>query len=222
MNNLKNISKSPSLAEKAYNIIRDAIISNELKPEQILTEEYLAQKLQISRTPVRTALHRLLYEEIVYSSGKNIIVSGISQKDITDMFVVRRLLEPAAVKIMIENGVSQQNKKAFVNLIELQDIAAEKSNYEEFLRAEMEFHSLISTLSNNKYLQEYIDKITLIEHRFIILSGVLPTYINIVLDEHKDILNNILNDDAQGAYNSLLTHINNIYDRTMAYNSDKY
>ena len=53
---LKSLKKEPSLAEKAYTAIKEAIISNELAPGTALAEETLAAHLGISRTPIRTAL----------------------------------------------------------------------------------------------------------------------------------------------------------------------
>ena len=53
---LKPVKKDSSLADKAYDTIRDAIISNELPPGEVLTEERLSEQLSISRTPIRAAL----------------------------------------------------------------------------------------------------------------------------------------------------------------------
>ena len=80
MKTLGAIKRNPTLADRAYEIIKEAIIANELKPGQVLTEEGLAEKLQISRTPIKSALLRLVYEEIAeYNGSKNVVVSDITE-----------------------------------------------------------------------------------------------------------------------------------------------
>ena len=64
---LKSLKKEPSLAEKAYTAIKEAIISNELAPGTALAEETLAAHLGISLTPSRPELQRLQMEGIVTS-----------------------------------------------------------------------------------------------------------------------------------------------------------
>ena len=119
MKTLGAIKRNPTLADKAYEIIKEAIIANELKPGQILTEEGLAEKLQISRTPIKSALLRLVYEEIAeYNGNKSVVVSDITEKSIEDITIVRKSLEPLAVSLLenkitkneIENAINFQEK----------------------------------------------------------------------------------------------------------------
>lgn len=62
---LPKIGEKLSLSDKAYKVIKEAILNNDLKPREILSEEALATKLGISRTPLRTALKRLEFEKLV-------------------------------------------------------------------------------------------------------------------------------------------------------------
>ena len=62
---LKKIGNKKSLSERAYEILKQAIVTGEFRQGQLLTEEQLAQELAISRTPVRSAVKQLEYEGLV-------------------------------------------------------------------------------------------------------------------------------------------------------------
>lgn len=90
---LAPVKKHATLSDQAYQIIRNAIVINELKPQEPLIEERLSETLSISRTPLRTALHRLVDEGLVEVSGKNLVVSRMTQADVAAVQSVRLRLE---------------------------------------------------------------------------------------------------------------------------------
>ena len=109
MGKLGVVKKSKSLSDKAYDIIKEAIISNKLKPGEILAEEKLAEELQISRTPIKAALLKLVCEEIAeINQSKNVVVSDINQKEIEDITLVRESLESLAVLLLKDNITKSQ------------------------------------------------------------------------------------------------------------------
>lgn len=82
---LQAVNRGESLSDRAYRMLRNAILSGELAPGEPLTEESLAERLQISRTPIRTALHRLVSEGLAETAcGK-----GISVREVGDGMCVR-------------------------------------------------------------------------------------------------------------------------------------
>ena len=91
------IVKPVSLSEQAYQIIKEAIITNSIKAGEILTEEQLASQLNISRTPIRTALKQLVLEHLAeVNENKNVVVSNITEDDVKNVCAVRKALEPLA------------------------------------------------------------------------------------------------------------------------------
>ena len=83
-----------SLRGRVFNHIREDILSGRLKPNEELREVALGEELGVSRTPVREALRQLELEGLVrIVPNKGAYVSGISAKDVLDIYSIRARLE---------------------------------------------------------------------------------------------------------------------------------
>ena len=97
---LQAVNRGESLSDRAYRMLRNAILSGELAPGEPLTEESLAERLQISRTPIRTALHRLVSEGLAETAcGKGISVREVGDRDVRQVDEVRAVLEPLSASL---------------------------------------------------------------------------------------------------------------------------
>ena len=106
---LKQIGNKKSLSQRAYEILKEAIVTGEFLQGQILTEEQLAQELAISRTPVRSAVKQLEYEGLVeINSSRSIVVAKITEKDIKDAVQARNLVEVEVAGILAESASKEQ------------------------------------------------------------------------------------------------------------------
>lgn len=138
---LKSLKKEPSLAEKAYTAIKEAIISNELTPGTALAEETLAAHLGISRTPIRTALQRLQLEGVVTSSGKKLIVAEVTGQDVRDIDAVRTQLEPLSIQLIAQNGgLTAKQLKMLQTCNDRLQAAAQQGDNLAFLEQDVTFH----------------------------------------------------------------------------------
>ncbi len=218
MERLGSIKKSKSLADKAYDTIKEAIIYNKLKPGEILAEEKLAEELNISRTPIRSALSKLVFEEIAYvNKNKNVIVSDITQKDIDDTFFIRESLEPLAVSLLKDKITKDQIealKQKYMEQLQM----LEKNDVYSFIELDYDFHNAILEYTGNSFLNETIKKASLVTKRFFILSGRVPQYSAIANKEHKEILDYIENGQFEEASNSMLEHLKNVKERILRKN----
>jgi DNA-binding GntR family transcriptional regulator len=98
-------SPSGNSVETTYQIIREQILSSELKGGQWLRESDLAAVVGVSRTPVREALRRLTAEGLVlYQRNRGVQVQSWSRKDFDDVFGVRLALEPWGCSLAAANG----------------------------------------------------------------------------------------------------------------------
>jgi len=95
---LKTIDRPVSLADRVYQTLREHMCSGSLPSGQPLREPGLAALLGVSRTPVREALGRLASEGLLESDGRSFVVPTLSQTDIDDIYALRLLLEPAALR----------------------------------------------------------------------------------------------------------------------------
>ena len=92
------ISKdTSSLEERVYGELEEAILSGEFKSGEALTELSLSEKLGVSRTPVRSAIHRLAEEGLIaITPNRGAVVIGVTEQDLIDIYKIRIRLEGLA------------------------------------------------------------------------------------------------------------------------------
>ncbi|GIK97783.1 MAG: GntR family transcriptional regulator [Xanthobacteraceae bacterium] len=95
---LKTIDRPQSLGDRVYLTLREHICSGRFAGGQPLQEASLATQLGVSRTPVREALGRLASEGLLDSEGRSFVVPSLSEADIDDIYELRLLIEPEAVR----------------------------------------------------------------------------------------------------------------------------
>ncbi len=98
VSSLKALDRPRSLGDRVYLTLREHLCSGELPGGQPLQEAALAAQLGVSRTPVREALARLASEGLLDSYGRSFIVPSLSEADIDDIYELRLLLEPEALR----------------------------------------------------------------------------------------------------------------------------
>ena len=151
--------RQPTLAEQAYNQIKDAICQGSVAPGDILSENQIAQQLGMSRTPVREALRALASEGFVeIRNGIGAYVKPLSSKDMEDLYEVRCLLEMQAIKTSIyrisndEIDDLTRRFQAIYDACEQGDSPAQG----EFSELDWELHSLLVDRCTNNYIKEIV------------------------------------------------------------------
>lgn len=101
--------KTISLADQAYARIKENILNLTYPPGMTLTEAMLTKELDMSRSPVRTAIHMLQTEGLIVSDYyKSMMVREITDKDIQELYQLRELLEGAAFKEIFTSGRQEE------------------------------------------------------------------------------------------------------------------
>jgi len=217
MGKLGVIKKDKSLSDKAYDIIKEAIISNKLKPGEILAEEKLAEELQISRTPIKAALLKLVYEEIAeINQSKNVVVSDITQKEIEDITLVRESLESLAV-LLLKDKITKKQIEEIKGMYIDQLHMVENQRDEDFIELDYEFHTKIAEYTNNSFLRDMIKKANLVTKRFLILSGTVNQYGSVANKEHKEIVDYIEKGEFELASEDMKRHLQNVNRRMLVH-----
>lgn len=137
--------KNPSVTSRADLVflrLEEEIVSGQLSPGEILTEVRLSEKLGVSRTPVREAIRRLEQEELVYESGKGIVVKGITADDVKDIFEMRVALEGIAAK-KCALRVTSEELEEIRKTLELQEFYTGLGKADAIRNADSDFHELI-------------------------------------------------------------------------------
>ena len=199
-----------SQREKTYKAIKQAILSYEVKPGEPLAEEQIANKLGVSRTPVREALKELRKEGLVkIIHRKGAFVAEILSKDVEEIFLLREILECAAVKIAIPR-LKEEDLIEMESLFNSISKDIEMKNYKDIFDTDIKLHSLIVDTAGNRRLSKFLNILNGQVHRMRVLSATAPGRLNESLQEHKDILEALKKRDINLAEQRLKQHIRNI------------
>ncbi|MCI6467960.1 MAG: GntR family transcriptional regulator [Faecalicatena sp.] len=206
---MRQIGSKKSLSEQAYEVLKEAIITGELRPGQILIEEQLANQLVISRTPVRSAVRRLEADNLVeITPSKNIVVASISEKEIQDASQARQLVEVEAVGILAET-ITEEQCGELEAIIQRQKDAMTRKEYLEFMEYEYQFHVKIGEFCGNIWYGKMLESISLLQRRVLILTWHLEKDWDYVIDEHTQILEALRSHDKEKSRKAMQFHIIN-------------
>lgn len=95
---IQRVERPLALGEQVYHALRALLRSGQIALGQPLQEVQLAEHLGVSRTPVRQAMTRLASEGLLASEGRSFVVPRLTLRDVDDIYEVRFLIEPAAVR----------------------------------------------------------------------------------------------------------------------------
>jgi len=203
--NIKNVST----ADFAYQEIKEKIILGELQAEESIVEERLARLLDISRTPLREALHRLELEELVLRKlNGRLMVAPISVQEVKEIFIIRSLLEGVVVSQAAEKGTAKQISH-LERLMQMFEIALEVGEIDELLYLGGQFHSYIYEMSGNKTAIKILMQLNDHIHRYRrFVPRESPEERN-SLKEHKEIMKEIKGKNPEKAKRAMERHILN-------------
>ena len=146
-----------TLREQIASSLRDSIIRGELKPGQKLTEPELAERLGISRTPIREAFRQLESEGfLTVIPRRGAVVASISRKEIADFYEIKSLLEGYAAKKAAERMTGREIERLRKINARLAELAA-KGQVEAFFHKNDEFHNFFMSMCGNEKLVELRD-----------------------------------------------------------------
>jgi DNA-binding GntR family transcriptional regulator len=190
-----------SLKSKAYHIIRERIANCTYPPASMLKEENLQTELSISRTPIRDALGRLEQERlIIIKPKKGILVSPLDINEINNIFEIRFIFEPYAIK----NYGYQVQEKEYLSLYQKFYVAGE---VEESVIQDDTLHKLILDAVPNHYIHQLYQIISVQIQRLRVLTGLSKERLETSNKEHMAILEACLKKDWLSASNLMREHL---------------
>lgn len=141
-----------SLTERVYQELRTAIITGNIPGGTRLVESNLASEMQVSRTPVREALHKLALEGLLYSIPRaGYIVEEMSDHDVEDLFDVRIKIEQMAARMALEKITPDEIRQLAENL-EKADLVLKNDQNQQMAELDTEFHGIIYKATRSKTL----------------------------------------------------------------------
>lgn len=209
----KSKSKGPNKNKIAYEAIKNLIVNNELKAGDIITENLLAEELEMSRTPIREAIKILAKEGFLdIHNGIGTYVKHITVKEILDINEVRTTLESMALQTAIHN-IKQDDLTALINRwLKLKKRLEENLGDDSTVTAEIyqldaETHSFIVENCDNQFLKEIYGDVRLKVQRFqrMITDAVKDDMSTVLL--HIKILEHIKDGDVTAASDLIRRHV---------------
>ena len=147
---MNTTAKSPVVREKAYLYIKNLILSDQLQSDERLNQELIAKELNISRTPIREALHRLRSEGLVKMSEKGgFRVSRLSLEELEELFDLRSKLEGYLIRAACKN-ISESQIQLLSECVRNAEEAFRAKNTDDIFRWNNKFHDLIQQCAKEK------------------------------------------------------------------------
>ena len=188
--------------------LRMAIITGELEPGTHLVEAQLAEKLGVSRGPIRDALMRLEQENLVApSQRRGRFVVGLSPDDIHEIYSLRRLLETYGVELGLERLSGEYSDRMRELLDDMRTLTIE-SRFEELAPLDLEFHRSIVASAGNGRLVQMWNTLAGVSHGLIVVGAALsPDRMRLVIGSHEDILDAFAAGDLATAKEAVRAHL---------------
>jgi len=193
----------------AYERLLNAIDSGELPPGSRLRESQIAERLGISRTPVREALRQLEAQGLVtHEPHRGVVVAELDYDQLGELYAVREVLEGTAARLAARHAspeevdVLRELAEAHAPLVDDPDALAEANKH---------FHRQINRACHNRYLNSMLENMRV---NLALLSGTtfaLPERRRAAVEEHRAIVDAIAAGDEARAERLARQHISSAY-----------
>lgn len=204
---IKPLQRPLALGDQVYQTLRGHLRDGTIVSGQPLQEVQLAEKLGVSRTPVREALARLASEGLLASDGRSFVVPSLSLEDVDDIYEVRFLIEPAALR-RVAGFTTDAVVRAPIDEALAAAAAAYKGNdADAFREANIRFRNAWIALVPNRRLVRAIEQYA--DHMMRIRALTLgdPKIRNIVLKGLKRIAEALAAGDGDAAAAAMRDHL---------------
>ncbi len=194
--------------DTVYHKIKNAIRKRYIKQGSQLVEGSLAQKLGVSRTPVRSAIKRLEAEGLVNSiPNRGAFVITPTLVEIEETFQVRGHLEKMAARLAAKR-ITPGQVAVLNDLIKQEEEVFQHHDFDEYYLVNDTFHYKIAEFSNNNVLTSYVGELLDRTRIYLILFDPFSKLsISPSLEDHKDIVGALAQHDADLAATVIARHI---------------
>lgn len=206
---MKELTRPPTLAVSAADSIKEEIIQARLLPGVALHEVELSQSLNISRGTVREALRLLQQERFVeVIPYRGAFVSTLTLKMVKEIYTLRAMLEPAAVRLSMENCTPQgEYLEELRCLVRRMGELEQVGDYTETVKMDIKFHEMSIQFCQHDLLMGMIKNLQSLTLMFILNTKLYRS--DMISDEvsHEAIFDGIAAGDPQAAEEIVRKHI---------------
>ncbi|MCD4849403.1 GntR family transcriptional regulator [Arthrobacter sp. AK01] len=200
-------------AHLVYGELKRRILSLELKPGERIYEPAMATALQVSRTPLREAIRRLISESLLeQQSTGGVLVPALDEKVISELYDVRAALESLMAREACANATA-------ADLEELRGILARNAAMVEFADEAMKYgvalHAAIARIAGNSWAQRFHEQIASQVERYRYFTNNAPERRDEALSNHRLLVEAIASKDAEKAAKVAFHHVIGARDETL-------
>lgn len=204
-----NMNEYLPLRDVVFNTLRQAILKGELAPGERLMEIQLAERLGVSRTPIREAIRKLELEGLVLMiPRKGAEVAKISEKSLRDVLEVRRSLEELAIELACQRMTAEEIEQ----LEEMQKafrVAIDKGDVMAIAESDEHYHDIIYYGTGNARLVQILNNLREQMYRYRLEYIKDADKRQILQIEHENILKAIKGRRVAEAKDAMREHIDN-------------
>ncbi len=198
------------MQKDAYTLILEAIEAGVYKPGDRLVESELAERLGVSRTPVREALQRLETQSMLVRDGRSLMVASLDHNQLAELYAVRTELEGLAARLAARHA-TEEEIRVLRSMVD-DDRALLGGDPRLLSRANKRFHKQIHLASHNRFLVQQLDLL----HRSMALMATTSLAAEgrdeAAMAEHAEIVGAIEARDGEAAYQALKSHISRAFE----------
>lgn len=198
-----------SLRAKVFTQLQNDILNGKYQLGESIIETKLSEELGVSRTPIREAIRQLELEGLVQSiPNKGVLVKGISAQDIEDIYTIRMMIEGLAARWAAEK-MTEEELAELKEAVELEEFYTSKNDTQHLLQFDSRFHDIIFRASKSKPLMHTLSTFHHYVQRARNASFSEPERARKVLEEHRAILQALMERDAEKAERLTTEHVRN-------------
>lgn len=197
------------LRDVVFNTLRQAILTGELKPGERLMELHLADKLGVSRTPVREAIRRLELEGLVTMiPRKGAEVAQITEKSMSDVLEVRRTLDALCAELACDR-ITAGSLAALKKACDHFEQCVSTHDAKKIAEADVSLHDIIVEATGNQRLIQMVHNLSeqMYRYRFEYIKD--SSQHDTLVKEHRIIYQSIVDKDKETAAAAARLHIDN-------------
>lgn len=201
-----------SYKEQIYKYLKEAIIKGDLKPGEIYSEQQFADKLNVSRTPVREAVLQLKSEDLVeIYNNRGLGIKALTENDLKQIIQARIAIESYGVRSLAKHYQEEAAQAIIQALnrcqVESYALTQDEAHHYEFMKKDMEFHLLILNYTQNPYLIRWYEQLRVHVERATIHSLLSVKRNARAYAEHQQILEAIAKGHVEKAGEALKYHM---------------
>lgn len=209
----KNIK---SKGQSVFLTLEEEILSGSLKPGDTLTEIALAERLGVSRTPLRAAIHALAEEGLVeVVPNKGAVVLGVSRDDLIEIYDIRMRLEGIAASLAARR-ISEEALAKLTESVELSEFYLAKNDCDHLKELDSDFHNILYKSSGNRHLCKILTELHRNIRSYRKMSLSVPERLKTSVEEHKRLLAAISSRNEELAEKIAVEHIRAALDNLLS------